>query len=60
MGNDYARTSLPLPQRIDFNDEPLYEKWILPAIIQQTKEKPIERITTPPTPPPPQQPTTKF
>ena len=52
MGNDYARTALPLPQRIDFNDEPLYEKWILPAIIKQTKEKPIEKITTPPTPSP--------
>jgi hypothetical protein len=55
MGNDYARTSLPLPQRIDFDNEPLYEKWILPAIIKQTKEQPIERIkpqsTTPTTPP---------
>ena len=52
MGNDYARTSLPLPIRIEFNDEPLYERYILPAIIQQTKEKPIERITQPTTPQP--------
>jgi hypothetical protein len=57
MGNDYARTSLPLPARIDFNDDPLYEKWILPAIIQQTKEKPIEKIQTP-TPSPITQPNT--
>ena len=49
MGNDYARTSLPLPTRIDFNDDPLYEKYILPAITQQMKEKPIERITQPTT-----------
>ena len=31
-GNDFARTSLPLPQRINFNNDPLYEKYILPAI----------------------------
>ena len=54
MGNDYARTSLPLPNKILFNNEPLYEKWIAPAIEKQTKEQPIERITTPTT----QQPTT--
>lgn len=47
-GNDYARTSLPLPNKILFNDNPLYEKWIAPAIEKQTKEKPIERIPTTP------------
>jgi AAA domain len=31
-GNDYARTSLPLPREITFNDKPLYDGWILPAI----------------------------
>lgn len=31
-GNDYARTSLPLPRKIDFNSDPLYDKWIKPAI----------------------------
>ncbi len=45
MGNDYARTSLPLPKEIEFNNEPLYDKWIKPAIDKQMKEKPIERIT---------------
>lgn len=50
-GNDYARTSLPLDRRILFNNEPLYERWIQPAIERQKKEKPIQRIT-------PQQPTT--
>lgn len=49
-GNDYARTSLPLERRIVFNNQPLYEKWIAPAIIKLKAEKPIERI--------PQQPTT--
>lgn len=43
-GNDYARTSLPLPQEIVFNNEPLYEKFILPAINKLKAEKPIERI----------------
>lgn len=50
MGNDYARTSLPLPSKIIFDNDPLYEKWILPAIVKQTQEKPIERITTSTTP----------
>ncbi len=43
-GNDYARTALPLPRKIEFNDDPLYEKWIAPAIRQLKAEKPIERI----------------
>lgn len=46
-GNDYARTSLPLPQEITFNADPLYEKWIAPAIKRLKEEKPIERIPTP-------------
>lgn len=61
-GNDYARTSLPLPQEITFNNDPLYEKWIAPAIKRLKEEKPIERIATPnPTsqqPTPPQTPST--
>jgi hypothetical protein len=50
-GNDYARTSLPLPQKIMFNGEPLYEKFIQPAIVKLSAEKPVERIkpTTPQT-----------
>jgi hypothetical protein len=31
-GNDYARTSLGLERMIVFNNEPLYPKWIKPAI----------------------------
>lgn len=31
-GDDMARSSLPLPEKIIFGSEPLYEKWILPAI----------------------------
>jgi len=31
-GDDFARTSLPLDKEITFGDEPLYEKWIAPAI----------------------------
>jgi hypothetical protein len=43
-GNDYARTSLPLERRILFNNDPLYERWIKPAIDKQKKESPIQRI----------------
>lgn len=55
-GNDYARTSLPLERSITFNNDPLYEKWISPAITKLKAEKPIIRIgsatqpTQPPTP----------
>lgn len=31
-GNDFARTSLPLERRINFGGDPLYDKWIKPAI----------------------------
>lgn len=31
-GDDYARTSLPLAPKIVFNNEPLYSKWIKPAL----------------------------
>lgn len=47
-GNDFARTSLPLPQEILFNNRPLYEGWIAPAIEKLKAEKPIERIPTQP------------
>ncbi len=58
-GNDYARTSLPLPQEILFNSEPLYERYVLPAIKKLSAEKPVERVPslslvtkeTTPTPP---------
>lgn len=31
-GGDFARTALPLPHEIVFGNEPLYEKFLLPAI----------------------------
>lgn len=31
-GDDFARTALPLDREIVFGGEPLYKKWILPAI----------------------------
>lgn len=58
-GNDYARTSLPLAQTITFNNEPLYEKWVGPAIKALQLEKPIERIPTTPTTQTPNIPTTQ-
>jgi hypothetical protein len=51
-GNDYARTSLPLTREIQFNNDPLYEKWIAPAIVKLKAEKPIVRIQTPNSPSP--------
>lgn len=45
-GNDYARTSLPLPQEILFNDKPLYDTWIAPAIKKLEEEVPLTRIPT--------------
>lgn len=48
-GNDYARTSLPLSREIEFNNDPLYEKWILPGINKLKAEQPIQRIQQPTT-----------
>lgn len=48
-GNDYARTSLPLPQEILFNDKPLYETWIAPAIRKLEEEVPLTKIPKQPT-----------
>ena len=33
-GNDFARTALELPKTIEFNEKPLYDTWIKPAIIK--------------------------
>lgn len=49
-GNDYARTSLPLERKILFNNEPLYDKWVKPAIDKQNATQPTVRITQPTTP----------
>ena len=42
-GSDYARSSLPLPTVIQINDDPLYEKYILPAI-NKLKAGPVQSI----------------
>lgn len=36
-GDDMARSSLPLPPIIKFGNDPLYDKWIKPAIEQMQK-----------------------
>lgn len=38
-GDDFARTALPLPAEIVFGDEPLYEKYLLPAIQKMMPKK---------------------
>lgn len=43
-GADFARTSLSLPQRISFGDDPIYDKYILPAIKATKDMKPITRL----------------
>lgn len=37
MGNDFARTSLPLERKIIFNNQPLYKDFIQPAIEKLNK-----------------------
>ena len=45
-GDDFARTSLPLPSAIAFRDDPLYDKWIRPAIDKlNVKVPPITPIS---------------
>lgn len=46
-GNDYARTSLDLPQEIVFNDRQLFKEWIAPAIAKM-KSKPVPVTPTQP------------
>lgn len=38
-GADYARTALNLKRRIDFQDKPLYETYIKPAILKMKENK---------------------
>lgn len=40
-GNDYARTSLELPREIIFNDKPLFNTWIKPAIDKMKPAPPV-------------------
>jgi len=42
-GDDFARTALPLDKKIIFGNDPLYDKWILPAINKM--KEPIQLIT---------------
>lgn len=46
-GNDYARTSLPLTREIQFDNDPLYERWVKPAIDKLKAEQPVQRISQP-------------
>lgn len=43
-GDDFARTSLPLPTMIPFKDKPLYEGWIRPALDKMTPAQLDETI----------------
>lgn len=44
-GDDFARTTLPLPKEIEFNDDAIYDKYILPSIKQiQEQKQTVQRI----------------
>jgi hypothetical protein len=43
-GFDYARTSLPLAPRVIFNNEPIYEKYLKPAIEKNKNTQPITKF----------------
>lgn len=47
-GDDFARTSLPIPPEIEFGNEPLYDKWLKPAI-EKLKKAQQQTPTTPTT-----------
>ena len=52
-GDDFARTILPLPDKIEFGDKPLYPNWIKPAMDELRKlatPKPITEETQKVTP----------
>lgn len=42
-GNDFARTSLELPNQIQFGDRPLYDEWIKPGIAKLIGNKPVSQ-----------------
>jgi hypothetical protein len=50
-GDDFARTALPLDKEIVFGDEPLYDRWIAPAIAKLKSDLPAPQPTNnqPPT-----------
>lgn len=43
-GDDYARTGLPLPKKIVFGNDPLYSKYIVPAIQKLKTSEPKSPI----------------
>lgn len=47
-GDDFARTALPLPEKIAFGSDPLYDKYLLPAIqkMQPTKQTGVVQNAT--------------
>jgi hypothetical protein len=40
-GDDFARTAINLQTEIVFNDQPIYQNWIAPAIAKM-KENPVQ------------------
>jgi AAA domain len=44
-GDDFARTSLPLPKKIVFGNDNLYSKYILPAMNELKGSKPAQTTT---------------
>lgn len=55
-GDDFARSSLPLPEEIVFGNDNLYDKWIKPAIdvMKERDRQSAAQRASDPTPPKPQ------
>jgi hypothetical protein len=47
-GDDFARTGLPLPAKIEFADSPLYKTWLEPAIRKLKGDISADKSLTPP------------
>lgn len=47
-GDDFARTSLPLESEIVFHDDPLYDKWMKPAIDKISPKRETQSAPTSP------------
>lgn len=50
-GDDFARTSYDLPAEIEFDDKPLYDNWIKPAIQKAVNHQQSLKATVPPVTP---------
>ena len=58
-GDDFARTSLPLPNKIELGGDSLYDKYVIPAIQKQQQENKLHETVKSTTTPNTNSPTTR-